>query len=105
MILADFQNLLPGEVLHNLLADFSIIESNKQPPFNSNNINWLLGLFYTGYMLYNYDEISVLHTEYISTLLDLDFNFLKSFFNKLFVALRDGIQASRARCHLKENKT
>ncbi len=55
-------------------------------------------------MLDNYDEISVSHTKYISTLLDLDFNGLKPFLNKLLVALRDGIQASRARCHLKENK-
>ncbi len=64
----------------------------------------------TGFILYriyafNYDEISVSHTEYISTLLDLDLNCLKSFLDKLLVALRDGIQASRARCHLKENTT
>ncbi len=65
--------------------------------------NGILG--YMGYMRYNYGETRVLHTEYISTLLDLDFNFLKSFLDKLLVALRDGIQASRARCHLKENKT
>ncbi len=65
------------------------------------HIKWLLGLFYTGYVLHNYDEISVSHTEYISTLLDLDLNFLKSFLDKLFATLRDGIQASRARCHLK----
>ncbi len=29
LILADFQNLLPSEVLYNLLADFSIIDSTK----------------------------------------------------------------------------
>ncbi len=68
LFLEDFQNLLPSEVLYNLLADFSIIESNKQPSFNYNNINWLLGLLYTGYMLYNYGETSVLHTGNISTL-------------------------------------
>jgi hypothetical protein len=62
-------------------------------------------IVYTGYMLNNYGEASVLHTGNISTLLDLDFNFLKSFLDKLLVALRDGIQASRARCHLKKNKT
>jgi hypothetical protein len=60
-------------------------------------------IVYTGYMLYNYGETRVLHTEYISTLLALDFNFLKSFLDKLLVALRDSIQASRARCHLKRN--
>jgi hypothetical protein len=103
LFLADFQNLLPGEVLYNLLADFSIIESNKQPSSNYNNINWLLGLFYIGYMLYNYVETSVSHTKYISTLLDLDLNCLKSFLDKLLVTLGDSIQASRARCHLKRN--
>jgi hypothetical protein len=61
-------------------------------------------IVYTGYMLYNYGETRVLHTECISILLDLDFNFLKSFLDKLLVALRDGIQASRARCHLKEKQ-
>jgi hypothetical protein len=59
-------------------------------------------IVYTGYMLYNYDETRVLHTEYISTLLDLDFNFLKPFLDKLLVTLGDGIQASRARCHLRK---
>ncbi len=64
--------------------------------------NGVLGLYDTGYMLYDYDETSVAHTENISTLLDLDFNGLKPFLDKLFVTLGDGIQASRARCHLKE---
>jgi hypothetical protein len=103
LFLADFRNLLPSEVLYNLLADFSIIEVNKPHPFIYNNIKWLLGLLYTGYMLYNYGEISVLHTGNISTLLDLDFNGLKPFLDKLLVTLGDGIQASRARCHLKRN--
>ncbi len=55
-------------------------------------------------MRYNYDETSVLHTEHISTLLDLDLNCLKSFLDKLLVTLGDSIQASRARSHLKKNK-
>jgi hypothetical protein len=55
-------------------------------------------------MLFNYDEIRVSHTEYISTLLDLDLNFLKPLLDKLLVTLGDGIQASRARCHLKEKQ-
>jgi hypothetical protein len=50
IILADFQNLLPGGVLYNLLADFSIIEVNKPHPFIYNNIKRSLGLLYTGYM-------------------------------------------------------
>ncbi len=102
-ILPDFQNLLPSEVLYSLLADFSIIESNKPHPFIYNNIKWLLGLLYTGYMLYNYGETRVLHTGNISTLLDLDFNGLKPFLDKLLVTLGDSIQASRARRHLKKN--
>jgi hypothetical protein len=59
-------------------------------------------MVYTGYMLYNYGETRVLHTVYISTLLDLNFNFLKSFLDKLLVTLGDSIQASRARRHLKK---
>ncbi len=55
-------------------------------------------------MLYDYDETSVSHTEYIGTLLDLDLNCLKPLLDKLLVALGDGIQASRARCHLKETQ-
>jgi hypothetical protein len=39
----------------------------------------------------------------ISTLLGLDFNGLQPLLNKLLVTLGDGIQASRARCHLKKN--
>ncbi len=81
---------------------FLIIEANKPHPFIYNNINWSLGLFYTGYMRYNYDETSVSHTKNISTLLGLDFNGLKPLLNKLLVNLGDGIQASRARCHLKK---
>jgi hypothetical protein len=60
-------------------------------------------IVYTGYVLYNYGETSVLHTGNISTLLDLDFNGLKPFLDKLLVTLGDSIQASRARCHLKRN--
>ncbi len=44
----------------------------------------------------------VYHTKHIGILLGLDFNCLKPFLDKLLVALGDGIQASRARCHLKE---
>jgi hypothetical protein len=108
LFLADFRNLLPSEVLYNLLADFSIIESNKlssNAKHSScyNNIKWLLGfIVYTGYMLCGYNETRVSHTEYIGTLLDLDLNCLKSFLDKLLVTLRDGIQASRARCHLRK---
>ncbi len=72
-ILADFRNLLPGEVLFNLLADFSIIESNKlsiNATLSSNYkiSNGILGLFYKGYMPYNYGETRVSHTKYIGTL-------------------------------------
>ncbi len=73
LILVDFQNLLPSEVLYNLLADFSIIESTKlsinaKLSSCNNNINGILGLFYTGYMRYNYGETRVAHTKYTGTL-------------------------------------
>jgi hypothetical protein len=104
LILADFRNLLPREVLYDLLADFSIIESNEL----SINIHLVTTIsngywdYSKGYVRYNYDEISVTHTEYIGRLLGLYFNGLKSFLDKLLVTLGDGIQASRARCHLKK---
>jgi hypothetical protein len=49
-IFGGFSKFVTQRSFVTLLVDFSIIESNKQPPFNYNNINWLLGLLYTGYM-------------------------------------------------------
>jgi hypothetical protein len=111
LILADFRNLLPRRSFVQSFGRFfnSIIESNKLSnsatlSSSYNNIKRLTGFILYGYMLHNYDEISVTHTEYIGTLLGLYFNGLKSFLDKLLVALGDGIQASRARCHLKEKQ-